>query len=155
MEPRHRLLEDDHDPRYLHPGRTFLVALDDGGLRDEALLAAALLLESMDPELGPTSADLAAAQDPVVAQVWSRARAFPGPWDDDLVERLVTTHPEEQTVILSEWLDQLRHARLWGDQQTVSRMLDRTREAYLPAAERLGGTLPGRFRWWMRRVGRG
>ncbi|HSG49543.1 MAG TPA: hypothetical protein VLA43_17110, partial [Longimicrobiales bacterium] len=26
MESRHRLLDDDHDPRYLHPGRTALVA---------------------------------------------------------------------------------------------------------------------------------
>jgi hypothetical protein len=155
MEPRHRLLDDDHDPRYLHPGRTFLIALNDGGLRDESLLATGLLLDTLDPSVEPARAAVTAEDDPEVAQAWARARALPRPWDDDLVERLVTAPPGEQTVVLSEWLDQLRHLRLWGDPSTVMRAMDMTREAYLPVAERLGGTLCRRFRWWIRRVGPG
>lgn len=155
MAPRTASLDDDHDPRYLHPGRTFLVALGDAGVRDHALLASAILLETMEPRLGVSGAAAEAAADPALLQAWHVARHIPRPQDENLVERLVTSSEGIQRVALSEWLDQLRHLRHWAGSETVTWGLERTRDVYLPLAERHGGTLARRLAWWMRRVAPG
>lgn len=152
MDARHRLLDDDHDPRYLHPGRTALVALGDGGVRDAGLLVAALLLETVSPELGPSDAAMAQVQEAGLRDAWALARGIPRPGDEDLVERLVTADPAEQRLALSEWLDQLRHFRNWAPGGMVAEGQRLTREVYLPLAERGHGGLARRLRWWMRRV---
>lgn len=156
MEPRHRLLDDDHDPRYLHPGRTALVALGDGGIREPRLLAAGLLLETLTPELAPSPEDVREAERESgvsgVQGAWDTAAAIPRPGDEDLVERLVTAAEGERVLALCEWLDQLRHLRNWGDPVQVALGQRLTREVYLPLAERTRDSLARRFRWWMRRV---
>ena len=155
MAPRHGLLDDDHDPRYLHPGRTFLVTLEDAEVRDPSLLAAAILLETLDPSLGPAAEDVEAEGSRELTLAFERARALPRPWDDDLAERLVTAESGERAVVLAEWLEQVRHVPQWGEPGLVSRAARRTAEVYLPVAERHGGTLARRYRWWVRRVGPG
>lgn len=155
MAPRTAALDDDHDPRYLHPGRTFLVALGDAGVRDPGLLASAILLETLEPRLGASVAAVEEAADPALLGAWRVARHIPRPRDENLVERLVTSSEGVQRVALSEWLDQLRHLRHWAGEETVAWGLERTREVYLPLAERHGGTLARRLAWWMRRVAPG
>lgn len=152
MEPRHRLLEDDHDPRYLHPGRTALVALGDGGVRDPVTLAAALLLETVSTELAPSHGALAREEDPGLRRAWEMARGVPRPGAEGLVERLVTAVESEQVLALCEWLDQLRHLRNWAPADVVAEGQRLTRAVYLPLAERTHGGLARRLRWWMRRV---
>ena len=44
-------VDDDHDPRLLHPARTVLILLDDVGCRSPELLAAGAVLESRFPEM--------------------------------------------------------------------------------------------------------
>lgn len=152
MEPRHEALDDDHDPRYLHPGRTALVAMGDGGIRDPWLLAAALLLETVDRALEVPDDGAEKGGHPGLGPALRTARGIPRPDDPSLVEKLVTADEGERAVALSEWLDQLRHLRNWADPETVSRAQDLTREIYLPVAERGHGVIARRFRWWMRRV---
>lgn len=155
MGPRHARLDDDHDPRYLHPGRSFLVVLEDGGVRDPSLLATAILLETVDPSLSPYTAEVEAEASGELTLAWERALGLPRPWDDDLAERLVTAGEAERALVLGEWLDQLRHLRQVADPRVVARAAARTAEVYLPVAERQGGTLARRYRWWVRRVGPG
>lgn len=152
MGPRHRLLDDDHDPRYLHPGRTALVALGDGGLRAPELLSAAVLLETVSPELSTTTDAVRATGDHRLEEAWALAAGIPRPGEEDLAERLVTAEEETRILALCEWLDQLRHLRMWGDADRVAWGQRLTREVYLPVAERTRDVLARRFRWWMRRV---
>lgn len=155
MAPRHRLLNDDHDPRYLHPGRTFLVALEDAAIRDPSLLVTAILTETLDPSLAPSADDVRAQESRELEVAFERARGLPGPWDDDLAERLVTFETGGRALVLAEWLEQVRHVAQWADPELTARAARRTAEVYLPVAERHGGTLARRYRWWVRRVGPG
>jgi hypothetical protein len=152
MSPRHALLDDDHDPRYLHPGRTVLVATEDGGIRDPELLALAALLESFDAELriaGPQALPLNQGALQRAAEV---AEAL-GEWDaDDRAEVLVTADPGVQVVAICEWLDQIRHLRHWADSSVHAEANTLTRELYLPLAGRVSTRLHGRLEWWLRRV---
>lgn len=152
MTPRHRELDDDHDPRYLHPGRVALVAMTDAGLRDPLLLAAGILLETLSPGLAPNGEEVAATGDPRLGEAWAVASALPRPRAEALAEALVTAGEGERIVALAEWTDQLRHLRHWADGATVGWAHDRTREVYLPVAERTHPTLARRLRWWITRV---
>jgi hypothetical protein len=152
MSPRHARLDDDHDPRYLHPGRTVLVAAEDGGVRDPELLCLAALLESFDPELriaGPGALPMNAGG---LQRAVATAEAF-GEWNaEDRAEALVTADTGVQVVAVCEWLDQIRHLRHWADPETLSSANDLTRELYLPLAGRVSPLLHRRLEWWLRRV---
>ena len=152
MEPRHRLLDDDHDPRYLHPGRTALVLMGDGGVVDPGWIQASILTETASPELAFTPG----GESPVwIREAWSRARDVPGQDDPELAERLVTAAPEATLTALSEHLDQLRHLRLWAGDAVVARAGRVAEEILLPVARRSSPVLARRFEWWVRRVGGG
>lgn len=152
MSPRHARLDDDHDPRYLHPGRTVLVTVEDGGMRDPELLTLAALLESFDPALRVAGR----AALPLNAGALQRAVDWAdalGDWDNEArAEVLVTAEPGVQVVALCEWLDQIRHLRHWAGPDTLSAANDLTRRLYLPLAARVSQRLQGRLEWWLRRV---
>jgi hypothetical protein len=152
MEPRHRLLDDDPEPRYLHPGRTALVLMDDAGVRDPGWVRAAILTETESPELawhpGSEAPDW-------IREARSRAREVPGMDDPELAERLVTAPPEATALALCEHLDQLRHLHLWAEGSRVARAARTAEEVLLPVAHRANPVLARRFAWWVRRVGRG
>jgi hypothetical protein len=152
MEPRHRLLDDDHDPRYLHPGRSALVLMSDGGVVDGRWILASILTETASPELAFTPARQAPAW---LHEAWVRAREVPGAEDPDLAERLLTAEPEAAVLALCEYLDQLRHLRLWAGAARVARVARTAEEILLPVARRSSPVLARRFEWWVRRVGRG
>ncbi len=142
MRPREQHLEDDHDPDFLHPGRTALILMDDLGIRDPRLIAAGALLESLRPELAATSAD---------DEVQALVAEVPTPARDGelLLELLLAAERPVRIIALAERLDQVR--RLHLREPTVWRALHQeTTEVYLPIASRTDQTLARRFRWWCR-----
>lgn len=155
MAPRHCRLDDDHDPRYLHPGRTALVAMDDAGVRDPVLLAAAILAETEEPCLACDLGAVAETGDARLQEALEVARGLPSPGCPDLTEKLVTAEEGVRLVALSERLDQLRHLRLWAEEARVREAGEEVVRVYLPMAERTHPVLARRFRWWVRRVGPG
>lgn len=154
MGPRHRLLSDDHDPRYLHPARTALVLMDDVGMADPVWLAAAILAETCSPELRWTP-DRELTEADALREAWVRAASLPAMDDPELAERLVTSPREAALVTLAEHLDQLRHLRLWAGAPTVRRATRAAQMVLLPVARREHPVLARRLEWWVRRVGTG
>ncbi len=148
--------EDDH--RFLHPARSLLVLLQDGGERRPDLLAAAPLVESLEPDLLGEVA--AVAPEPIEA-VLAGLPALPGGLGETAgpdaearwLEELVLAEPGIQKLILSEALDQLRHLHLRPDGPFRNRILRRAEGILVPLAHRVGGALDRRMGWWWNRVG--
>lgn len=151
MRARATLLLDGHHPMYLHPGRTVLVSMRDGGLRDPVALAAAALLDTRLTGGEATPREIA-------TQIGDAIRRFvesvPRPASSRLVEELVSSPESVVRVALSEQLDQLRHARLWAEPSVAREVLDESRRIYLPVAERVTEDLARRFRWLCARLER-
>jgi (p)ppGpp synthase/HD superfamily hydrolase len=136
---------DDHHPDHLHPARTALILMDDAGVRDAQVLAAALVTETRDPsfrvepralaELGPAVGELVAAvPDPDAA-------------GEGLMEALVTAPPAVLSIAVAERLDHARHLHL-RPRQEWERYHGVTAQAYAPAAQRGHPALAGRIMWW-------
>lgn len=142
MRPRERLLDSDHHPDYLHPGRTALILMLDTEIRDPVLIAAGALLETMRPEL---------AADVVDDDVRTLLAEIPSPTRDGelLTEALLLAEPEVCTVALAERLDQVRHLHLRPREEwePTHRMAE---DVYLPIAVRTESTMARRYRWWCR-----
>ncbi len=159
MEPRRRLLPDDHDPRYLHPARVVLILLEDVGCVDSTALAAAALVESRDWDLRVPAREILRAVDPDVAR-FRQTVPVPeaGQGAETIVEALVLAPRRAQLVALAERLDHLRHLHLAsaadGHPEEAARLAKEARDVYLPLAERVDATLHRRFRWWCERVGK-
>lgn len=153
MAPRVAGLEDDHDPRYLHPGRTVLVLIQDAGVRHPTTLAAAALVESEFPELEVPS-ELVAQAVGLEIQRLRDAVPLPHTAGEALAERLVIADQPVRLIALAERLDQLRHAHLWNDVERRRTAHAAATEVYLPVAERTDRTLARRYRWWCRTFAR-
>lgn len=150
MAPRRKRFEgDDHHPAFLHPGRTLIVALTDGGVRDPDALAAALALDTALPDLEVDDATLARLGSERAVEM--RA-AVPRPGDEALVERLVTAETVVRSVALAERLDQLRHIRLWASPDVARDMAEEVRRGYAPVARREGGVFARRYAWLLGRL---
>ncbi len=147
MEVRNRLADDDHDPAYLHPGRSALILLNDAGERDPLTLAATLTLDSHMPEWAPSAAAIA---EPSVLEL--RA-AVPLSGADDLAERLVVAESNLRLMALAERLDQLRHAHLWTDLDARRVAHAEACSVYAPVADRTHPVLARRYAWWCRMFG--
>ena len=63
LSARDTAIEDDHDPRSLHPARTIRVAIADGRCDDPGALAAAAFVDSIDAYLVP---------EPPAPRIWRR-----------------------------------------------------------------------------------
>ena len=145
MEPRRTLLDDDHHPDYMHPGRCAVIMMDDLQETDPVTISAVVLVESARPDLRvPVQTMVGRLESDVVSLV----RSVPSPGGDDLAEVLVTASDPVRRVALTERLDQLRHAHLWPSVERRRRAHDEAREIYLPVAERTDPTLFRRYRWW-------
>jgi hypothetical protein len=142
---------DEHDPDYLHPGRTVLVLLQDVGPLPGVVLAAAAAHESggarfragideVRQELGDAVADL--------------VTSLPLPDDEALAERLVTLDEPARLAALAERLDHLRHAHLRHDPAWWRALDAEVRAAWAPVAERTHPRLADRYRAWQRAMGR-
>lgn len=147
MRVRDRVIEDEHQIDYLHPGRTALILIEDLGVMNAEIVAAATLLESLHDEL---RVDIAGdpAIDSGVSSLVERIPT-PGRSGELLIEDLLVAAPEIRTIALAEWLDQVRRLHLrpteyWEGQYAL------TSAVYLPIAERTDRLLAQRFNWWCR-----
>ncbi len=149
MAVRDGRVSDDHHPDYLHPGRTALVAMTDGEVRDPDPLRAVMLFDSMRPELTPPSADVAVVCGSGVEVI--RA-SFPGadlPLER-VVEELLGLERDAAVCVLAEALDHARHVHLGGDRNRMRATLHRVERGYRPVAERVCPALASRFDHWAR-----
>ena len=157
MEPRRARL-GEHDPDFLHPGRTVLVLALDAGVRDPLALAAAALVESEWPELCVPLERIGAELGEPLAR-WVASVPLSG---EGAVEALVTAPTEVCLVALAERLDHCRHAKFWSERGAQERILEEAERVYAPLAERTDEVLARRFAHWSgafartlaRRVGR-
>lgn len=148
MLPRLEGLPDDHDPSFLHPGRTAMVLLNDVGQVDTSVLVVGMLHESCDVELRVTSARLAELVGPSgVAAIES----IPLPGDENVIERLVALGPGVSLAALAERLDHLRHLHLRADRMdSWADIHDEVLRAWLPFAQRVHPLLTRRYAHWVR-----
>jgi hypothetical protein len=143
--------DEDH-PDWLHPGRTLLVLLDDGGIRDRDLLVLAAGVDQREPQHIPagTRRSLEAAGFPLFAE------GFGGESDPDeeagWLEAAILLDPGSLTLLVAEGLDLVRHLHLLPPSASRARAAHRGVNLLAPLAYRIGGTLERRFRWWTRRV---
>ena len=159
LRARHAL--HPKDVRYLHPGRTVLILLDDAGVRDEAVLRAGALLETYHPELAVAPDDAADADGSTesdAARVLDAGRRMKNLLDripvpsahedaDTLREALVTADADARTVALVERLDHARHLHLYSEAEWET-FYDDVLAVYLPVAEWAGGRVAARYRRW-------
>ena len=148
--PRLAVIDDDHDPDYLHPGRTAVVLLDDVGLAYPVALAAACVLDTRRNDLEPPDREVT---EHVSAAVTAFRSAVPRPGSVTLLEDLLASEPEVVLVALAERLDQVRHAHLWGDLSEARAVYQEASEVYLKIAERTHARLAARYASWCRSFG--
>ena len=158
IQLRGAFVVEEADHRFLHPARSLLILLEDGGGRSADLLAAAPLVESLEPHLvGGVAVDAPESTGAVLAELPALPGGLGGTAGPDVearwLEGLVLAEPGMQKLILSEALDQLRHLHLRPDGPFRNRILRRAEEILVPLASRVGGVLDRRMGWWWRRVG--
>lgn len=147
-------LDDDHDPHYLHPGRTALILLLDTGETSATTLAAAILTETHRPDLHLADrAVLEATPESLhtdLETVLALRSEIPGPDDPGRVERLVTAPAEALRVAVAERLDHARHAHMWHEGPADPAFLEEADEVWIALAERAHPRLGQRYRRWAR-----
>ncbi len=151
MEPRVATIEDDHDPAYLHPGRTILLLFQDVGDVPVEALCAAAVHETERPDLRVSVHEISEALGAGVADIVS---VLPLPGDEGLLERLVTLERPALLAALAERLDQLRHAHLRQDPVWWRAIFAEAEAAWVPVAERTHPRLADRYRHWHRTFAR-
>jgi hypothetical protein len=149
MEPRRVL--DEHDPAFLHPGRSMLVLLQDVGPLRAEVLAAAAVHESEEARFRLDPSDVRRELGERVAEL---ATSLPLPTDEDLVERLLTLDVGARLAALAERLDHVRHAHLRDDPAWWRALREEVSAAWAPVAERTHPRLADRYRAWLRAISR-
>jgi hypothetical protein len=149
MEPRRVI--DEHDPAFLHPGRTILILLQDVGPLAPDVLATAAVHESEEARFRLDPSDV---RRELGASVAERLATLPLPTDDDFVERLVTLEEGARLAALAERLDHIRHAHLREDPARWRALREEVSAAWAPVAERTHPRLADRYRAWLRAISR-
>ena len=147
MAPRLAVIDDDHDPDYLHPGRTIVVLLDDVGLADPVALAAACLLDTRREDLEAPDGEVTKRVSPAVTAF---RNAVPRSSSSTLLEDLLASGSDIVLVALAERLDQVRHAHLWGNLAEARAAHEEVSEVYLKMAQRTHAQLARRYLSWCR-----
>lgn len=153
MDLRASRLADDHDPAFLHPGRTVLILLNDTGERDVATLAAASLTESLRETLRVPAGAIRREVGDDVADVRSSVPGAGG-GEAGTLEALLTAPPDLARVALAERLDHLRHLHLEADPALRAHLHADACATYLPVSVRVDPVLGRRYAWWCDRFGR-
>ena len=150
MAPRLAALSDDHDPAYLHPGRTAAILFDDLSMVEAEWIAVAMLLDTERPDLEAVDSELSELPERVV----EFRRRMPRPDSETVIEDLLTLEPTALHVALAERLDQLRHIHLWEDVERAARVYCQAADTYSVVATRSHPELARRYAWWTRTFGR-
>lgn len=149
MEPRIRLLDDDHHPAYLHPGRSILVILHDvQELAGAEALALAAVHESRDERLRPAPAGV---EERLGGELSRELGELPRPGDEALAERLVVLARGPALALIAEQLDHLRHLHLRRDLMLDRRAVhEEVARVWGPFAQRTDPRLGVRYAHWLR-----
>jgi hypothetical protein len=137
---RDAAVDDDHDPRCLHPARSIRILIADGECRSVDALAAAAFVDTVDPALAPE-----APADPLRRLV--DAVPQPARDGDELLERLVTADFDVGLIAVAERLDHARHLHLRSDLDWPSFHVQ-VRTVYVPAARRFSALISRRLERW-------
>lgn len=145
---------DEEDPAWLHPGRVLLLLRVDAGVSDpEVLRWAAGVDQAFAPWTAPgTRAVLDAVGFPTLERGLFQAEVQE--WDDWLTAAVLLDSPWD-LVLLADALDHLRHLHVNPDPGLRARGARVAEALIAPVADRAGGTLQRRIRWWVRRVAPG
>lgn len=152
MAKRVLLIADDHDPAYLHPGRTALVLLHDVADVSPRAVVFGALLESRDRQYEPDAARVPEVIDPSDLEPWTAlteamGRGLP---IEDLAADLVVLEPVLLVAVLAERLDHLRHEHLRPPRTSWAALVDEAERLWGPLADRVAPTLSRRYRHWIR-----
>ncbi len=150
MAPRLAVMEDDHDPDHLHPGRSAVILLDDVRLADPIALSAACLLDTRRNDLEVPDREVTQHVSPAVTAF---RKVVPRSGSVTLLEDLLASEPDVVLVALAERLDQIRHAHMWGDLSEARGAHQEAAEVYLKMAERAHARLAARYTHWCRAFG--
>lgn len=149
MRRRAPAIADDHHPDFLHPARTALILLDDVGVRNAAVLQAAVLQDTARPDHAMTPDEVERSAGADVARIIARLPS-PGADPRDIIETLVTLPPDVLALYLAARLDHARHIHLRGDPAEWQTTHDQVTEALTPLAHRRNALLAKRFERWAR-----
>ena len=161
-QPRDAALDDDHDPRYLHPGRSALILMLDLELLDPVALGIALWHDSEDPDLAPEPEDLELDEmvmmptpdlsiRATIESVLELRASLPCHGDEELAAKLVVLDHELACAALAERLDHLRHLHLQPVDPAAREVWREARDVWSPMAERTHPDLARRYEWWTRK----
>ena len=151
MQSRIELLDDDHHPSYLHPGRSVLVLLRDVGQLPAEILATAAVHDTEDKDL---RVRWDAVRDTLGEAVAALVESLPLPGDDRLAERLITLDEGPRLAALAERLDHLSHAHMREDRTWWRAVHEEAGAVWVPVAERTHPRLATRYRHWPRTFAR-
>jgi hypothetical protein len=146
MAVRDRAVPDDHDPDYLHPGRSALVAMTDGGVLDARTLETVIVFDSLRGDLAPADESVCGAEIVAVRAALPRGSMSPG----QIKEVLLDLDGPVAIGVLAEALDHARHAHLGEDPVVMGEVLSQVERAYHPVAGRVSPPLAARFEHWGR-----
>jgi hypothetical protein len=168
MARRIERIQDDHDPRFLHPARTILVLVEDVGLLAPGPLVVAPLLDSVDPGLSASDEAVLGALGPETEEARRGLPRLPGGLlgpasgdeEDAWFRAMSALEPVWLATMLAEALDHARHLHLLPSSEGRGLGAARVGRFMIPLASRCGAGMEGadvlerRFGWWWRRVGR-
>ena len=137
---RLRVLRNEEHFETLHPARSILILLDDVGIVDADVLAAAASVESEHADLRIEPANQLAVDTPL-----SDA-------GETLLEALIVASDEVRLIALAERLDHARHLHL-RDPSSWARFHELARTVYAPVARRTHPRLEQRFDRWCEMFG--
>jgi hypothetical protein len=140
-------VQDDHDPRLLHPARTVLILMADASCRDVGTLAAAAFVDSQDLELAPDGGAAAVVIGEDAARLLDEVPLPTGQGDDELLERLVCAPEAAALIAVAERLDHARHLHLRPELPWLE-WHAQVQDAYAPAARRLSPLIARRLERW-------
>lgn len=143
--------DEDH-PDWLHPGRTLLVLLEDGKVRDPQVLSLAPSLDQLYPVRIPSSPRNTLDEIGFPFLGGGLGGHADADEDQQWLEAALELEPALLTLLVAEGLDQVRHLHLLPPSAFRTQFVGRGVNLLAPLAYRIGGTLERRFRWWTRRV---
>ena len=146
MQIRLPFLRDVYHYDMLHPARTALILIENAGCTDGRVLAAAVVTETLAPEMRVPAAVIEAALGPDVAALNA---AIPDPAEETLIEKLVTADDDVALIALAERLDHARHLHM-RDPSHWRGYFTQTASVYAPVAERVNAELFRRYERWIR-----
>ena len=129
----------------LHPARTALILIENGGCRDGIMLAAGQLTETYCPSLRVPQ-HVIATFDERVARL---AAAVPDPLTarEALPEALVLAEQDAALIAVAERLDHARHLHM-RERHEWPGFFEQVLEVYLPVAQRISQDIARRFERW-------